>query len=556
MNTVSNTVTNASTLLNTWTRILSQTEHNNRLIQNTNWKGATQDLIDIESEALYKQQEAERRAAEAERRREEAIRKAEEQERQRQAGSVFSTRGTLRTARSSSALQTRVRSAAVSEGLDDTLDDDDDDDEESLQLKLQAIQARLKLKRLQATKALKQKAVVDLTYEVELFLFNSGFDRFWKLTPGTVLAVLNPSIMPPPPARQAAGRFSLVINSDADTILELGIARDLGYCKTVKKDGNLCNGWINARRTEFCEFHTNDALSKTRSARIELTDGHGAGGVKRKPMRELLLQKEKAQQERRKYAGVFVSGEGGMSAVRLLDDDEREGGLADRKEREAALRRRLAAQEKERKIAKKLSEMGGGAGKEYMGRSATSAAIGPGSSVSSSSTAAASLFSGQKASLVLPKGERPKIDLGPVKRKRVESSQNTGTGGKKDGVKPIFGWGATLKDKLSRMKEGERLDGRHSAAFTEGSIEQALGKAATTAAANDGCTPGNHGDPSPVRKKTRFVTEKGIREAGRESLGEPLSAMAKIRKQVLLGLDDGNNDDDDDDDDDDLVIVQ
>jgi hypothetical protein len=86
MQTVSKTVDNASTLLNTWTRILSQTEHNQRLILNPDWNGSTQDLADIESEALQKQQEAERRAAEAEQRREEARRKAEDDERRRAVG--------------------------------------------------------------------------------------------------------------------------------------------------------------------------------------------------------------------------------------------------------------------------------------------------------------------------------------------------------------------------------------------------------------------------------------------------------------------------------------
>ncbi|KAK4109706.1 hypothetical protein N656DRAFT_791573 [Canariomyces notabilis] len=91
MGTVSKTVDNASTLLNTWTRILSQTEHNQRLILNPEWKGATQDLIDMENEALLKQQEAERRAAEAERRREEARRKAEEEERKRSGSAATSS---------------------------------------------------------------------------------------------------------------------------------------------------------------------------------------------------------------------------------------------------------------------------------------------------------------------------------------------------------------------------------------------------------------------------------------------------------------------------------
>lgn len=79
-------MTSASTLLNSWTRILSQTEHNQRLILNPNWRGSSQDLADIENEAVLKAQAAERRAAEEERRREEAKRRAEDEERRRQAG--------------------------------------------------------------------------------------------------------------------------------------------------------------------------------------------------------------------------------------------------------------------------------------------------------------------------------------------------------------------------------------------------------------------------------------------------------------------------------------
>ncbi|RMX76721.1 hypothetical protein D0869_10467 [Hortaea werneckii] len=61
MGTVQRTVENASTLLATWTRILSQTEHNQRLILNPQWQGATQDVEDIESEELRRQQESERK---------------------------------------------------------------------------------------------------------------------------------------------------------------------------------------------------------------------------------------------------------------------------------------------------------------------------------------------------------------------------------------------------------------------------------------------------------------------------------------------------------------
>ncbi|KAJ5095480.1 hypothetical protein NUU61_004836 [Penicillium alfredii] len=95
MDTVSRTVTSASTLLNTWTRILSQTEHNQRLILNPDWQGATQDVANMENEAIQKQQAAERREQALQQQREAAARKAEEDERRRTA----TTRGTRGTSR-------------------------------------------------------------------------------------------------------------------------------------------------------------------------------------------------------------------------------------------------------------------------------------------------------------------------------------------------------------------------------------------------------------------------------------------------------------------------
>lgn len=92
MGTVHNTVNNASTLLATWTRILGQTEHNQRLILNPQWQGATQDMEDLENEEIRRQAEAERRAVEEQRRREEAQRKAEEDERKKAAAAAAPAR--------------------------------------------------------------------------------------------------------------------------------------------------------------------------------------------------------------------------------------------------------------------------------------------------------------------------------------------------------------------------------------------------------------------------------------------------------------------------------
>lgn len=105
---VAKTVANASTLLNTWTRILSQTEHNQRLALHPGWKGVTEDLAEQEAEASEKQRAAERRATEEEQRREELRRRREEEETARRLA-PSSSRGTrgLRRTRSLGRIATR-----------------------------------------------------------------------------------------------------------------------------------------------------------------------------------------------------------------------------------------------------------------------------------------------------------------------------------------------------------------------------------------------------------------------------------------------------------------
>ncbi|KAL3469533.1 DASH complex subunit Duo1-domain-containing protein [Aspergillus californicus] len=97
METVSRTVNSASTLLNTWTRVLSQTEHNQRVILNPDWQGASQDAVDIENEEFLRQQAVERRERELQQQREAAVRRAEEEERRRGASTTTrTTRGVNR----------------------------------------------------------------------------------------------------------------------------------------------------------------------------------------------------------------------------------------------------------------------------------------------------------------------------------------------------------------------------------------------------------------------------------------------------------------------------
>ena len=93
MQTVSATVNNASTLLTTWTRILSQTEHNQRLILNSNWHGASQDLVEIDNEESQRKADQERKVAEDEKRARQREVQKEEEERKRALESTKGGRG-------------------------------------------------------------------------------------------------------------------------------------------------------------------------------------------------------------------------------------------------------------------------------------------------------------------------------------------------------------------------------------------------------------------------------------------------------------------------------
>ncbi|KZL73302.1 minichromosome maintenance protein 10 [Colletotrichum tofieldiae] len=326
----------------------------------------------------------------------------------------------------------------------------------------------------------------DLKWELELFLFNSGFTRFWKLTEGTVLAILNPTVMPPPVGREATGKFSLVINSDADTIMEIGKARDLGFCKSVKKDGEFCNSWVNKKRTEFCEFHTNEAITKQRATRMEVNSMDFGGIGERHRWNSRQLRNPEPEQKQ------------------------------DRREKEEGLKKRMLAQERERGIMQRLSKIGAGAGKEYMKQSERTRNAASASALSSSAPSASAIEERQRVEarnlgLMAPRSKELAIHLSPIKRKRPQSAQSSSSIGASSssattGAKGGFGWGGNLKDKLAKMKDGDKLSN----------------------------------DKPPVRKKTRFVTEKGIREAGRESLGMDLPQQSVSFE---------------DDDDDDLIIV-
>lgn len=389
--------------------------------------------------------------------------------------------------------------------------------------------------------------LTDLEWELDCFLFGTAFNQFWKLTPGTLLAILNPAILPPK-GNQNNGRFSLKLGSSEDAVMEIGIARDMGYCSAVKKDGQPCGEWINKRKTEACEFHISLQIEKSRKGRMEVNSmfrgsGNPSDKIKSRIVRDNQTTKNGAGGKyHREYGQLYNvnSGVRGQSSASLLDKDDTDA-LHNMTQEEAS-RKRIANAQKERDLAKKLGEMGRGVGAEYMRSkhqhtTSTTTVSSTTSSSKNNITAAEearnALFSKPSAAELGLLGKKAcDADLNPAKdRKRhfglgAITIPNGGSGATK--TSEPLGWGGARKAGLLQPKENKL-----------GSPERGQMKLDTITSASrprsQDSSLRSQGSSSPVKKKARFNLERGIREPGRDSL--PGAAQAKV----------GGNDDDDDD---------
>lgn len=345
--------------------------------------------------------------------------------------------------------------------------------------------------------------LTDLEWTIDLFLFDTAFPRYYKISEGTLIAILNPTIMPPPKHKLDTNRFSLALSSSDDKVLEIGKAQDIGFCKSVRKDGKTCQSWVDARKTEFCDFHVDLQVRRTQGARSGVNSGTGMfGAVGNSGSRTGVWQESKGRGRGSRFGSGASRSDGklkpegaqyhmgtqsvyyvapgprnggagrasynpaaGHSAASLLDANDDPfiaAGMMGRgmENKEERMRRRLAAQQRERDITRKLvGGRSGGVGAEYL----------------RTRTANESPANSENKDKVPGTPSTPKI---------LPSSQslNFVTFGKADNVR------------LGPMKR-----------------------------AHDGDKP--HG--SGV-KKTRFITSKGIREAGRDSLGGDATPVRRI----------------------------
>lgn len=349
--------------------------------------------------------------------------------------------------------------------------------------------------------------LTDLKWELDLFLFDTAFTRFWKMTPGTVIAILNPGIMPPKPHMRDTGQFSLKLASSEETVLEVGVSSDLGWCKSVKKDGKECGAWVDKRKTEFCEFHRSLGIERARAGRMEVNGMAGVGlfaahefqkrGESRSGRggrgskwlgggkgKENGLRPEGPQFIRSigetSYMIPREFGSGGNTAKILDSEDYVHGGLS-KSERS---QKRLAAFEKERSLTKALGTQGSGIGGEYMRKKHGSEAQpedGGGDHEGPEKPKTA-------AELGLLSNGASAVRLSPTKRRAGKAAQPSNT--------VPMGWGGA-------SKRGLQSASQH---VEEPAVQPVVTK-------GPGMSP---------RKQARFLlSKKGIRVPGRDSLVYP-----------------------------------
>ncbi|KAF2268008.1 hypothetical protein CC78DRAFT_565798 [Lojkania enalia] len=336
--------------------------------------------------------------------------------------------------------------------------------------------------------------LTDLKWELDLFLFDTGFSQFWKLPIGTLIAVLNPEIMRP--RSRDSGKFSLKLGSSDDTVLEVGTARDLDFCHALRKDGKECGQWIDGRKTEFCSFHIELQVEKSKRGRMEVNTmtgfGRGPGGSGKYGMFGGLGRGGGVKKEELKREGLFHDkllhetvyiAPGAGSAAKLLDEEDI--GFERGASRSELHRKRLAEKEKERELAKKLGEIGTGAGSDYMRLKGSDTRSLP--TCGDASPMGVGSKEKPEASddfLDLLDKKAEDVSLAPAKRKRIIS-------GKSIASNDPIGWGGAFKRGLLLSPTKDK----------------------NTSAQEKR-------DASPAKKRARLLLpEKGIREPGRESLG-------------------------------------
>uniref|UniRef100_A0AAR5Q633 Protein MCM10 homolog n=1 Tax=Dendroctonus ponderosae TaxID=77166 RepID=A0AAR5Q633_DENPD len=120
--------------------------------------------------------------------------------------------------------------------------------------------------------------VTDLKDDIKtvgLFMFNSAHSELWKTLVGTVVGVLNPTVME---RRDNSKDVACLSIDTSQKVMIFGDSKDFGMCKSTKKSGEKCTSVVNLSDSEFCIYHIKQEYQKC-SKRSELQANFAGNGL-------------------------------------------------------------------------------------------------------------------------------------------------------------------------------------------------------------------------------------------------------------------------------------
>lgn len=112
--------------------------------------------------------------------------------------------------------------------------------------------------------------LTDLQQQISVIIQGAAFDVYWKVLQGSVVAILNPTVYLKVNPKTGMKTIGVSLHDDNNSLLELGSASDLGFCKELSKSGQQCNSWINKQKGLMCEYHSFEMYKKSSRQRMDL----------------------------------------------------------------------------------------------------------------------------------------------------------------------------------------------------------------------------------------------------------------------------------------------
>ncbi|XP_055543509.1 protein MCM10 homolog [Wyeomyia smithii] len=116
---------------------------------------------------------------------------------------------------------------------------------------------------------------------ISLFLFGQAYKDLWKTADGMVICILNPTVFERNEDRNSVATLSI---DKSSKVMILGQSKDMGTCRSRKKNGEKCAAVVNLSKCEYCVYHVKQEYNKacSRGGLISSTAGRGLNELRNK----------------------------------------------------------------------------------------------------------------------------------------------------------------------------------------------------------------------------------------------------------------------------------